>query len=256
MGFKRVLGSGIVGMLLLVPFAWISFRFLNLTSEVTNGLIQNLEEIDLSGLLGAGGGVITFLFGALVGLFMVCFFPIHWALQYRPEDIGLLIALATPWILTGAISSALFAHSPRGGLHTSLAVGIGYFILMLLPYFAIGALMAQAGLGGAGTALFNGLTSGLTDLPYIAAIFLATMEGALLGGVFGAFIGSLKYKPEGVSSSGKKSSSSSFSEEEPSFSDFDSTPPTAPKGGADFCTNCGAKLTPDDMFCTNCGAKR
>ena len=25
---------------------------------------------------------------------------------------------------------------------------------------------------------------------------------------------------------------------------------------SDFCTNCGAKLTADDLFCTNCGAKK
>ena len=25
---------------------------------------------------------------------------------------------------------------------------------------------------------------------------------------------------------------------------------------SDFCTNCGAKLTGDDLFCTNCGAKK
>ena len=44
MGWGRVIKSGIVGMLLLIPMAYISFRFLNLTEGVTGGLIANIDD--------------------------------------------------------------------------------------------------------------------------------------------------------------------------------------------------------------------
>ena len=43
MGFGRVVWSGCVGMLCLIPMAWISFSFLDLTGSVTGGLITNLN---------------------------------------------------------------------------------------------------------------------------------------------------------------------------------------------------------------------
>ena len=45
MGFKRVLGSGIVGMIIFIPMAYISFTALNLLDVVTGGLIQNIDAI-------------------------------------------------------------------------------------------------------------------------------------------------------------------------------------------------------------------
>ncbi|MBA7643832.1 hypothetical protein ES703_51566 [subsurface metagenome] len=44
MGWGRVIGSGCLGMLCLIPMAWISFSLLDLTSSVTGGLINNLND--------------------------------------------------------------------------------------------------------------------------------------------------------------------------------------------------------------------
>ncbi|MFX1502903.1 MAG: hypothetical protein ACFFDH_18225, partial [Promethearchaeota archaeon] len=119
MGWGRVIKSGIVGMLILIPMSYISFRLLNLTEGVTGGLITNIDDAlsDILGAIGFGGVFLEFIFGALIGIVLIFIFPIHWCIMYRPDDIGLILAITFPWILTCLITAALFSHSPRGGLH-------------------------------------------------------------------------------------------------------------------------------------------
>lgn len=244
-------------MLCLIPMAWISFSFLDLTGGITGGLIEDLELAlgSLSSVLPSSlsgiGMFISVIGGAFIGLILIFIFPIHWCLFYRPDDVLLIIAVIVPWILCCSITSALFAHSPRGGIHTSLAIGIGYMIPALLIYLVIPAILESFIPGGSalGAGILNGLAEGLTDLPYVLAIFTAILEGSLVGAVFGGFIGSLKYKPEGGTGKlkTKKVKTSSVTDDEPTLE---------PSLGTDFCTNCGAKLTPGDDFCTNCGQKR
>ncbi|MFX0106080.1 MAG: zinc ribbon domain-containing protein [Candidatus Hodarchaeota archaeon] len=256
MGWGRVIKSGIVGMVILVPMAYISFRFLNLTEGVTGGLIENVDEAvsSLSSFLGLGGAfIIELIAGILIGLLLIFIFPIHWCLFYRPEDIGLLVAVTLPWILSCVIASALFAHSPREAIHTNLSMGIGYAIVLSVIYL----ILAIAIPFGIGPAIIDGILIGLTDLPYLLAVLTAVFEGCLVGTVFGAFIGSLRYKPKGVK---KKKHKVKVKEEpeEPSEmfpretveEEVVGTPTSV------ACSNCGAKLTEEDLFCTNCGAKK
>jgi hypothetical protein len=239
--------------------AWISFSFLDLTSSVTGGLIEDLGAAlgSLGGLLGPTfGTIIGIIGGAFIGLALIFLFPIHWCLFYRPDDVLLIISIILPWILCCTITSALFAHSPRGGIHTSLAIGIGYMIPALLIYFLIPVIVNAfsggmiPGLGSMIAGILDGLASGLTDLPYALAVFTSILEGSLVGAVFGGFIGSLKYKPEGAVAKAKKVKKGEVLME-PTLEDTESK--TISK--TDFCTNCGAKLVAGDEFCTNCGAK-
>jgi hypothetical protein len=228
--------------------AWISFRFLNLTEGLTGGLIENIDDAlsIITGALGNWGGLaIEIAAGAIIGLVLVFLFPIHWCIYYRPEDIGLIIAVTAPWILCCVIASGLFAHSPRGGIHTSLAIGIGYAIILTIGYIAL----AIAGYAF----ILDGLLEGLTDMPsYLVAILTSILEGCLVGAVFGAFIGSLKYKPAGAK--GKKGKSKG-KKEITELSEANKAIESSLVSTATKCTNCGAKLVSDDLFCTNCGAK-
>ena len=242
MGFWRVLGSGILGMILLLLTSYVSFQFLDLTSSITGGLIQNLNEAltSLEGLLGGIGTVIAIIAPMILGLVLILFFPIHWCLFYRPDNVLLLISVTLPWIITCSLVCALTAKTPGKGIRTSLAIGIGYLILALLLYFLLPMIpVIGPFIGG----ILNGLALGLTDLPYVLAVSTAILEGCFVGAVFGGFVGSLRYKPAG--SGGKQKSKKSKSKadvEEPSLD------------GA-HCTNCGAKLVADNDFCTNCGMK-
>lgn len=203
MGWGRVIKSGIVGMLILIPMAYISFRFLNLTEGVTGGLILNIDEAisSIGTILGLGDAfIVELIAGILIGIALIFIFPIHWCIIYRPDDIGLLLAVILPWILTCVIASALFAHSPREAIHTSLSIGIGYSIILSVFYLII----AVAVPFGIGAAILDGVLIGLTDLPYLVAILTAVFEGCLVGTVFGAFIGSLRYKPKGIKKKKKK----------------------------------------------------
>jgi hypothetical protein len=253
MGFKRVLGSGIVGMLIFIPMAYLSFTTLNLLEMVTGGLIQNVEG--LTAIFPQQYRWVGFLIFGIAGVFLLNLFPVHYALINNPGDIPLLLALIIPWILTAIIIAALFAHSPTGGFTSSLAVGIGYFIIMVIIYFVIAAVGGQVLAGLDLSAVLNGVAAGMTDLPFLAAAGTAAFEGAAIGGVFGAFIGSLKYKGEGGSGKKKKSKSKEKTVKmEPSFSER-STESSSSTAGSDFCKNCGARLVPGDEFCTNCGGK-
>ncbi len=242
MGWGRVIGSGCLGMLCLIPMAWISFSFLDMTSSVTGGLITNLNDAiaSIGGLLGMGavGDILGLVAGAFLGLILILLFPIHWCIFYRPDDVLLLISVVLPWILCCTISSAIFAHSPRGGIHTSLAIGIGYLIPAMVIYLVIPFIpMVGPILAG----VVDGAVSGLTDLPYLLAVFTAILEGCLVGAVFGGFIGSLKYKGTDQPKV-KKSKGKAEEAEEPSLD------------SSELCPNCNAKLVPGNEFCTNCGS--
>jgi hypothetical protein len=244
----------------MIPMAWLSFNFLGLSSAITGGLIENLEGAlgTIGSLLGPVGEVLVLLAGAIIGLFLIFLFPIHWCLFYRPSDVMLLIAVVVPWILCCVITSGLFAHSPRGGLHTSLAIGIGYAIPLVAIYIAIPVVLGglAPGIGGILTGLIDGLSSGLTDLPFILAVLTAIFEGCLVGALFGAFIGSLKYKPEDAEEKPKKRGKPiTYDKEEPSFDTLTTQASTSASTDT-FCKNCGMKLVPGDDFCVNCGAKR
>jgi len=240
LGFGRVLWTGLVGMVFLALTSWISFQFLDLTSSVTGGLIENLNvALGAIGTLipGIFGQIISILGGVLLGLVLILIFPIHWCLTYRPDDIMLLISVTLPWILACSMITAINAKSPGKGIRTSLAIGIGYLILALVGYFLLGMIPIVGG-------IVDGLVLGLTDLPYVLAVSTAIIEGCLVGAVFGGFIGALKYKPtgEGSKQKSKKTKSKVEEDEEPTLDD-------------PHCTNCGAKLVPDNDFCTNCGMK-
>jgi len=239
MGFGRVLWTGIVGMIFLLLTSYISFQFLDLTSSVTGGLIQNLN--DAIGSLGAllpGVGVIIEIFAPmLLGLILIFIFPIHWCLMYRPDDVMLLISVTLPWILACSMITGINAKTPGKGIRTCLAIGIGYLTLALILYFGLSSIPIIG-------PVIDGAVAGLTDLPYVLAVSTAILEGCLVGAVFGGFIGSLKYKPTGAGSKKetKKSKAKVAGDKEPTLDD-------------DHCTNCGAKLVADNDFCTNCGMK-
>ena len=261
MGWGRVIKSGLVGMLLLIPMSYISFRLLNLGESITGDLISDFPAAvtAILGLFGLDVPIIDILAGLLIGLALVFFFPIHWCIMYRPEDIGLILAVTFPWILTCVITSALFARSPREGIYTSLAIGIGYIILNLIIFLIMPAIMNAIfpGSGPAAFLILDGLSIGLTDLPYLLAVFTAILEGCLVGAVFGAFVGSLRYKPKGVKEKKKKIKvKEELTEPSELFPREAVEEESVSAPTSDFCTNCGAKLTADDLFCTNCGAKR
>lgn len=240
MGFGRVLWTGIVGMIFLLLTSYISFVFLDLTSGVTGGLIENLGDAlsSLGALLPGIGGIIGILAPMFLGLVLILIFPIHWCLMYRPDDVLLLISVTLPWILACSMITGINAKTPGKGIRTSLAIGIGYLILALLLYFGLSSIPIIG-------PIIDGAVTGLTDLPYVFAVSTAILEGCLVGAVFGGFIGSLKYKPTGAGSKQKSKKSKTKVE--------DDKEPTL--GDSAHCTNCGAKLVADNDFCTNCGMK-
>ena len=250
MGFKRVCISGCLGMLCLIPMAYISFRFLNLGEGITGGLIQNIDDAlgGISSLIGGGFGVLIEIFGGmLIGVALIFLFPLHWNIFYRPEDIGLLLAVTLPWILCCVITSGLFARSPKQGVHTSLAIGIGYAIILTVIYLVLSIASPLI------TVILDGVLIGLTDLPYLGAVLTAIFEGCLVGAVFGGFVGSLKYKPKDAK---EKKEKAKGKEEVSELSEESRAIESSVLAEASSCSNCGAKITSDDLFCTNCGAKK
>jgi hypothetical protein len=238
-------------MLCLVPLAWISFSFLNLTENVTGGLISNFEDFlaSIGSVFGPLGMALSIVGSVVIGLLMIFLFPIHWALWYQPENVMLLIGLMLPWILCCGITAAIFAKTPQQGIWTSLFIGLGYLIPMMILY-GVAAVLGGALLNAPGIALgaIDGLSLGLTDLPYLLAVFTGILEGCLIGAVFGAFFGSIRYKPEeeaGVTAvKTKKKKAGSEAEPEPTL-----------EKSENFCINCGATLLPGEDYCPDCGTK-
>ena len=229
----------------MIPTAYICLVSFDTFALITGGLIRNVWMA-----VGFFGGGAVIVFSIFLGVGLVCIFPIHWVLLNRPNDILLLLALALPWIITCSLASALFAHSPRGGIHTSFAIGIGFFLLMLIPYILLSLLLGQSGLAG-GTIIDN-ITMGLTGLPWVLSALTATMEGSGVGACFGALVGALKYKAEGKKPKKAKKSKEEKKEIEAMVEPtFDATTSYT----ANRCKSCGAQLVPGDLFCTNCGEK-
>ena len=242
-------------MLLMVPIAYISLISFDLIALITGGLIQNFQG--LSGGLGGGGRILIVIIGIFLGILIICLFPIHWLILSQPGNWLLLLALLAPWVITCFITSYMFSHSPRGGIHTSMAIGLGFFFLMLIPYLILSVLLAPIG----GAAIIDNISIGLTGYPFVLSVFFATMEGAGVGAVFGALAGSLKYKAGGKSKKEKKKKKSKKKKKdyeyipEPTFDS--STTSSGPTSSSDVsCTNCGSKLLPGDDFCTKCGTKQ
>ncbi len=263
MELRRYIFSGLIGMLLLVPISYIFFRFLNLGESITGGVISDFPAAitAILGLLGLDGPIINIIAGILIGLALVFLFPIHWCILYRPDDIGLILAVTLPWILCLAITSALRARSPREGIYTSFAICIGCIILNIIIYFIM-PLIVNALAPGYGSATFiilNGLSTGLTDLPYLLAVITAILEACLVGAVFGAFVGSLRYKGMGDAKK-KKKIKVKVKEETTETSELISREIDEEKTivtlASNTCSNCGANFVTEDLFCTNCGAKK
>ncbi|MBN2157393.1 MAG: zinc ribbon domain-containing protein [Candidatus Lokiarchaeota archaeon] len=264
MGLWRVIWTGCLGMLCLIPLAWFSFNVLDLGAAITGSLFIGIgDAIDtafsLVPLPGFLAGFIPFIIQGILGIMMLWFFPLHWALYYRPDDIGMALAIVLPWLLVGTITAALFCKKARQGFDTGLAIGLGYALAIGVFPIAIQAIV-NAALGGAGLpgifdlmAVLNGLFSGMTDLPYIAAVLTACVEGGLIAGVFGALIGSLKYKPGGDLETTKVKKAKKKKAEPKIATVTDSSVSTSTKGL--LCPNCHSKVVLGDPFCPNCGTK-
>ena len=189
MEFKlwRFIWTGIVGMLLMLLIAYATFYFFDLIALLTGGLIQNFFVLARA----IGGPIIGFFISALIGIFLICLIPVHWALINRPDDVMLMLALILPWIICCSVMALLTSRNPQEGIFTSLAIGLGLFAIMTMFYFGLAFILARFG----GGAILDGVSIGFTGLPFLLAAFLATMEGAGIGAVFAALIGSLKYEP-------------------------------------------------------------
>lgn len=252
-------------MLCLIPTSWLAFEFLDLGAAITNGLFLELGPA-LSSVFGAipglGGaaGLISVLTQGTLGVVSLIFFPLHWSLYYRPDEISFAIAIILPWLLTGTITSALFCKSAKQGFDSGLAVGLGYAIgIGLIPILVETIATAAIGITIDITGVFDGIFTGMTDLPYVLAVLTSCLEGGFICGVFGAFIGSLKYDPEemegGKKEKKKKAPEPSVSKKDWSSSDDDTGDRMDTPGGSEFCPNCGTKVLGGDPFCPNCGAK-
>ena len=189
MEFKlwRFIWTGIVGMLFMIPMAYTTFYFFDLIALLTGGLIQNFFVLART----IGGPLIGFFISAFVGIFLICLIPVHWALINQPDNVMLMLALILPWIFCCSVMALLTARNPEDGIFTSLAIGLGLFIIMAIFYFGLSFILARFG----GGAIIDSASIGLTELPFLLSAFLATMEGAGIGAVFAALIGSLKYEP-------------------------------------------------------------
>ncbi len=263
MGLWRVMWTGCLGMICLVPLAWFAFNVLDLGAAVTGDLFIDIgDAIDsafgILSLPGFLGSFIPFIIQGIMGIDMICFFPLHWALYYRPDDIGMALAIVLPWLLVGTITAALFCKKARQGFDTGLAIGLAYALFIGLFPLIIQAIV-NAALGGVGLAeffdlmtVFNGLFKGMTDLPYWAAVLTSCVEGGLIAGVFGALIGSLKYKPDGLEN--KKVKKARKKKSEPKITTAMTSDGSTSNIGVS-CPNCQSKVVPGDPFCPNCGTK-
>lgn len=253
--------------------SFIGVRYFGLDAAVTGGLLYGTGEA-LTTLIsyalssgGAGGSgleiIIPIIANGILGMLAISIFPIHWLLQYRPDQPMFALGMMIPWILCGFVTAILFAKNTKEGFWMIFAIGIGMTVVGVGFYMLIVSVVG-ANVPGAGAivGVIDGLFNGLTDLDPIPAIAFACLEGAFIGGVFGAFAGALKYKPgeqeEGTVKSAKpgKAKKQKQDKDYPAFG--------APAGSLttmsttsmpNKCPYCGFNLTGKTAFCTNCGNK-
>ena len=265
MGLWRVMWTGCLGMLCLIPMAWFSFNVLDLGAAITGDLfigIGDAMDTAFTAAFAAAGitggfltGFVPFIVQGLLGIIMLWYFPLHWALYYRPDDIGMALAIVLPWMLTGTITAALFCKKARKGLTTGLSVGLAYALFVgLFPLIISAIVNAASPIPIDIMGVINSLFTGMTDLPYVWSVVLACVEGALISGTFGALIGSLKYKPEGQLETQKVKKARKKKKEPKIAAVVDTTGSSTSTGGM-FCPNCRSKVIPGDPFCPNCGTK-
>jgi zinc ribbon protein len=212
---------------------------------------------------------------------MILLFPIHWVLQYRPDHPEFALAMMIPWVLCVFISGLMFAKNMKDGFMIGIKLAIGYIVVGILVVTAIGAIMANI---PGGQAIFDSLILGLTDLSPTAAVIFSCIEGGLIGGVFGALAGAIRYKPgeeyNPKGKSGKEENTNAFggqaqpatvygapvgqpmyqapTDQVPRGQPAYQAPVGQPQGipaKSDFCVNCGAALEPGVQFCTQCGQR-
>ena len=260
MGFGRVVGSGCLGALCLIPMSWISFTVFDLGAAATGGALENIGtglNTYLPVLLpGPMGQLLPVILGGLLGLFIVLLFPMHWFLYYRPDQWVYALAVMTPWVLTCFITALITSHSPRGGANTSFAIGIFYIL-------TFGTIMLVLSMNDAVGTIVTGAITGLTDLHPFAAVLLSVLEGCGIGAVFGALAGAIRYKPTHEDVKEKEVKGKSVLKSSNTFEPFSGssyegkTSNNQPSAGATsnekICPNCAQKVKADDMFCMNCG---
>ncbi|MHA2002073.1 MAG: hypothetical protein ACTSVU_08290 [Promethearchaeota archaeon] len=178
--------------------AGVSFAYFDLGNAISGSLFVNLGNAIEDGLqLATGnpstGSLLTILIGGIIGLVALLMFPVHWLLYYRPDDPMMAIALTIPWVVAIGISAAIFAKSAKQGIFVGIILAIGYIIIGIVIYILLSAALVKT--GGVGQGAVDGMFLGLTGLHPILAVILSSLEGALVGGSFGALIGALKYKP-------------------------------------------------------------
>ncbi len=265
MGLWRVMWTGCLGMLCLIPMAWFSFNVLDLGAAITGDLfigIGDAMDTAFTAAFAAAGitggfltGFVPFIVQGLLGIIMLWYFPLHWALYYRPDDIGMALAIVLPWMLTGTITAALFCKKARKGLTTGLAVGLAYALFVgVFPLIISAIVNAVSPVPIDIMGVINSLFTGMTDLPYVWSVVLACVEGGIIAGTFGALIGSLKYKPEGQLEA-QKVKKARKKKAEPKITAVAETTGSSTSTGGMFCPNCRSKVIPGDPFCPNCGTK-
>lgn len=253
--------------LCLIPMAWISFTVFDLGSAITGGLFTNMGSAlndvfklvpELSTIPGLG--VIA---GGFVGVMLITVFPLHWMLQFRPDEPIFTIALIIPWILTVFISALIWSKDAKDGAKFSLRVGLPWMIGGIIISIGLNALLDSEFPGG--SAIINGVFTGLTGTPLAVSIFLACLEGIFVGAIFGALAGAIRYDPKkqyapknydamSVGSNGAFGQSSYSSENNSAYSPTSAYSSPSSKETT-FCTNCGSSVESGIDFCTNCGHK-
>jgi len=165
------------------------------------------------------------------------------------------LAMMLPWVLCVGISALFFAKSAKDGLFIGIYLAIGFIFWGILIYIGLFLLLGEA-LGSA--AIVDGLFAGLTDLHPVLAVILSSLEGGLIGGAFGAFVGSLKYKPTQESytpsvpeDKGAKKEKKEKTKKGKNTSDMDSGPTLSPDQ-LKKCPFCGKMIKKDLKYCINC----
>ncbi|MHA1110583.1 MAG: zinc ribbon domain-containing protein [Promethearchaeota archaeon] len=267
MGLWRVMWTGCLGMLCLVPMAWFSFNVLDLGAAITGDLfigIGDAMDTAFTAAFAAAGitggfltGFVPFIVQGLLGIVMLWYFPLHWALYYRPDDIGMALAIVLPWMLTGTITAALFCKKARKGFTTGISVGLAYALFVgVFPLIISAIVNAASPIPIDIMGVINSLFTGMTDLPYVWSVVLACVEGGLISGIFGALIGSLKYKPEGQLETQKVKKARKKKKEPKIAAVADTTGYSSSSSSSGMsCPNCSSKVIPGDPFCPNCGTK-